>query len=360
MRALFAAAQLIAWANPGCVGRTEQHPAAASVVETSEPLPRAVESAGGPDGEPVSEPTTFDMDFTQSVDAQLQSHAGQAHAGSAPERPAEHEAADDETQVDHEIHAAQTEALQEAEELPEEEPGTGPLPGTVGTAPTALAAVPNEAFIEATTAAVLEPPSAVVAHGPLPMYGAIVLQRVKDYDTWRAEFDAQLPERKRAGFVAQGVMRGVEEAQLVAVWLAVTDVAQADAFFNDKQLRARMTKAGVLAPPQVRLSSNVAARMEPGRSDLTVALVAVRVEDFSRFKAAFDSQAEQRAATGVVGYSLGLDVKDPQRVFLYLQAESVEPLQRYLKLARQRWVDAGLHGNPVLTVVREGELNICE
>jgi len=50
--------------------------------------------------------------------------------------------------------------------------------------------------------------------------GLQVLQQVRDFDAWRAEFDATSQERKRAGFVAQGVMRGVDDPRLVAVWLA--------------------------------------------------------------------------------------------------------------------------------------------
>mgnify|MGYP003471607515 CR=1 FL=1 len=64
-----------------------------------------------------------------------------------------------------------------------------------------------------------------IPSGPLPMFGATVLQQVRDFDAWRAEFDATSQERKRAGFVAQGVMRGVDDPRLVAVWLAVTDVS---------------------------------------------------------------------------------------------------------------------------------------
>ncbi|HEX4351524.1 MAG TPA: hypothetical protein VHZ95_01395, partial [Polyangiales bacterium] len=44
----------------------------------------------------------------------------------------------------------------------------------------------------------------------LPMFGAAVIHKVKDFDTWKSVFDANLDARRRAGFVAQGVMRGVD------------------------------------------------------------------------------------------------------------------------------------------------------
>ncbi|MEY4578234.1 MAG: hypothetical protein RL701_2937 [Pseudomonadota bacterium] len=197
--------------------------------------------------------------------------------------------------------------------------------------------------------------------GPLPMYGAVILHKVQDYEQWRSAFDDLMPERKRAGFVAQGVMRGLDDEKLVAVWLSVTDVAQAKAYFGNKQVRTRLTQAGMVGRPQVRLSSNVEARMEPGREGLTVALVALRVEDFSRFEAAFRGQAEARAAAGVVGYALSQDVTDAHRVYLYLQAENPLSFRKYLSAVatRARWRDAGMQGEPSVTLVREGELTLC-
>jgi len=198
--------------------------------------------------------------------------------------------------------------------------------------------------------------------GPLPMFGAIVLQRVKDYDAWRAVFDDLLPQRRQAGFAAQGIMRGVDDARLVAVWLAVTDVAQAKTFFRSAAVRAREARAGLLSRSQVRLSSNVVARMEPGRRGLHAALVALRVDDLSRFSAAFANQGDARARAGIVGYALSQDVDDARRAYVYLQSESAVQLRKYISAVetRQRWRDAGMLGNPSVTLVREGELTLCK
>jgi hypothetical protein len=196
---------------------------------------------------------------------------------------------------------------------------------------------------------------------PLPMFGAIVVQHVSEYPAWRAAFDAALPERKRAGFVAQGVLRGVEDPQLVAVWLAVTDAPRAKLFFADTALQQTMHRGTVIGRQVVQLSSNVAAQMEPGHTGLYAALLSLVVDDFPAFKLAFATQAEERLHAGIIGYALSHDVDDTQVAYVYLQATSPAALRSYLaaKPTRQRWRDAGMRNNPAAMLVREEELRLC-
>lgn len=197
--------------------------------------------------------------------------------------------------------------------------------------------------------------------GPMPMYGAIMLQRVNDFETWRAAFEESRPQRQRAGFVAQGLMRGVGDPQLVAVWLAVTDVERAKQYFADKAIRARLRAAGAVGPAEIGLSSNVAAKMEPGRTGLHAALLKLRVDDVAAFKASFAAADVDRESAGIVGYSLGQDVDDDHLLHVYLQSEDPELLSAYVraKQTKQSWQDAGVRGNPRAVVVKEGELTLC-
>lgn len=197
--------------------------------------------------------------------------------------------------------------------------------------------------------------------GPLPMYGAIMLQRVNDFESWRAAFDESRAQRQRAGFVAQGVMRGVSDPQLVAVWLAVTDVERARQYFADKAIRARLRAAGAVGPAEIGLSSNIAAKMEPGRTGLHAALLKLRVEDVAAFKTSFAAADQDREAAGIVGYSLGQDVDDDHLLHVYLQSEDPELLTAYVraKQTKQSWRDAGVRGNPRVVLVKEGELTLC-
>jgi hypothetical protein len=197
---------------------------------------------------------------------------------------------------------------------------------------------------------------------PLPLYGALVLQRVDDFARWRSVFDELMPERKQSGIAAQGVMRGVDDARLVAVWLAVRNLASAKAHLQDPKLRARFRQAGAIGQPQLRLSSNVSAKLPAARPGLHAALLALHFADFSRFWSAFQAQVEEFEQAGIVGYVLGRDVADEKRVYLHLQGESPELLRKYLaaRQTQKRWREAGLRARPSVTLVREGDWAACE
>ena len=190
---------------------------------------------------------------------------------------------------------------------------------------------------------------------PLPMYGAMVLlPRVKDFAAWRTAFEQNRLARMDAGFVAQGIMRGVENDRMIAVWFAVTDVDLAKEYFARGDLRA----GGVEGKARVLLWSNVEAKMDPGRQGLSAALVAIKVKDIAAFKLAFDASASARTNAGIIGYGLSSDVDDPSVAYIYLQSESPDTLKTYLaaKDTKQSWKEAGQTGTASITIVREGEL----
>jgi hypothetical protein len=331
IRMLLAAARLIAFANPACAGSAEESGAAMKPMVAASELVPVVTASGGSTNlalaarppaarDSVSEPTSEAV-LAEDDDTFEIAISNAAAAVSAPAAPSEPVAGDPARR------AASGQGLDEA------------------------------ALVKAGD----NPDAAEVPTGPLPMFGATVLQEVRDFDAWRVAFDATSQDRKRAGFVAQGVMRGVDDPRLVAVWLAVTDVAQAKAYFGDKIMSERMSRAGAAGRARVLLSSNLTAKMEPGRTGLHAAILRMRVNDVSAFKSTVDAQAEDRAAAGIVGYALGQDVDDPSLAYLYLQSEDPARLRSYVfgKQTKQTWRDAGLQGNPILSLVKEEELALC-
>ena len=190
--------------------------------------------------------------------------------------------------------------------------------------------------------------------GPLALFSAVVLQRVRDYPTWRAKFDQQLERRKQAGFAAQGILRGVDDQRMVGVWLAVTDVTDAKSYFAQA-----WRQLGVRA--RVKLSRNLAADIPPDREGLSAAIVTIKLEELAYFRAAFDATADARAAAGLVGYALGQDVDDERIVYAYLQSEQPEALKAYLssRETRRIWRDAGVLQIQSITLLREAELMRC-
>jgi quinol monooxygenase YgiN len=210
---------------------------------------------------------------------------------------------------------------------------------------------------EPAPAASIAPPPA-----PMPMFGAAISHKVKDFDAWKTAFDADLDARKAAGFVAQGVMQGADDPKLVTIWLAVTDVEKAKAFFADKALKEKMKTAGVQGKPEIRIWSNVDAKMDPGKQGLSAAMVAIKLKDFAAFKTAFDAGSQARSDAGIVGYGLSQDVDDKSMAYLYLQSEDAAKLKTYVtaKETKQGWKDAGVKGAPMVNLVKEGEMTMYQ
>ncbi|MDA8322501.1 MAG: hypothetical protein M0030_22195 [Actinomycetota bacterium] len=81
----------------------------------------------------------------------------------------------------------------------------------------------------------------------------LVTHEVTDYPAWRATFEAGAPVRERHG---GRVSRVMHDGSGVVGLIDFPDETAAKAFLADPALRAGM--AGVPAPPQVRILSEVA------------------------------------------------------------------------------------------------------
>ena len=77
----------------------------------------------------------------------------------------------------------------------------------------------------------------------------MVKHKVKDWDAWKKTFDSTKQTRIDAGLTDRVVSHSVEDNKNVTVVFAVADVAKAKAFFNSKDLKDKMAKAGVVGPP---------------------------------------------------------------------------------------------------------------
>jgi hypothetical protein len=231
---------------------------------------------------------------------------------------------------------------------PVAEPTTG-----AGAQPAAVEAPPEPESVAPAANAASVP-------APLPMYGASLTHKVKDFEAWKSAFDADVEARKQAGFVAQGIMRGLDDDKSVTVWLAVTDVGKAKAYFGDKARKDTWKSAGVLGKPEIHLWSNVDAKMDPGKQGLSAAMISAKLKDLAAFKAAFDAGAQARSDAGIVGYGLSQDVDDKTLAYLYLQSEDPEKLKAYVtaKQTKQSWKDAGMKGAVTIGFMQEGEMTM--
>jgi hypothetical protein len=229
-----------------------------------------------------------------------------------------------------------------------EAPATPP-PATPAPAPAA-----PEAAAPATPAAqVAQPPAPV-----MPTAAGIIIHEVKDFDAWKALFDGHRDARIAAGMLGEGVMRGVDNDKLVAVYLPTTDPAKATAFFADKGLKDKMKEAGVKGKPTTYAFNTRGGKMAHHEGPLAGAIMQLNVKDFAAFKTAIEGQDAALTAAGIAGYGLGQDAEKETVAYLYLQSEDLTMLKAYLaaKETKTALKDAGVKGQPKTTVVQEASM----
>jgi hypothetical protein len=76
-----------------------------------------------------------------------------------------------------------------------------------------------------------------------------VTHKVKDWDTWKKTFDSHKQARMEAGLIDRSVGYSMDDNHIVTVVFVVTDMAKAKAFTTSKDLKDKMTEAGVEGPP---------------------------------------------------------------------------------------------------------------
>ena len=84
-----------------------------------------------------------------------------------------------------------------------------------------------------------------------PLPGAIISHRVASYETWKSAFDGDATARARAGIIGHAVNRGIDDPDLVVVYLQSTTLDEVKAFTASPDLKATMRKAGVQGAPRI-------------------------------------------------------------------------------------------------------------
>lgn len=203
-----------------------------------------------------------------------------------------------------------------------------------------------------------EPAVNVAPEPPTPMYGSLVVNKVKNYETWKTAWDAEAAARKDAGLTGHMVMRGAADPNLVVIWLPTSDVQKAKTYLGNKELKDKLKQAGGQGKVDVTYSSLAGSQMDPKKQGLSGALLTAKVKDFGAFKTAFESGAQARTDAGIVGYGLSQDVTDKTVTYVYLQSEDPAKLKTYVdaKQTKSAWREAGVVGQAKVTLVQEGEM----
>ena len=163
----------------------------------------------------------------------------------------------------------------------------------------------------------------------LPPAAVLVSHSVADFDTWKAGFDAHERARRDAGIVAHHLNRSRDDPNSVSVYMAISDLDRAKAFFSSADLKSAMEDVGVTGPPEFTWMTPMREAVVWDR-ELPSMVVTHTVADFDAWLEGYNAADELRTAKGIVGHAANRSLDDPSLAIIYHQAASFETLQGFL------------------------------
>jgi hypothetical protein len=189
----------------------------------------------------------------------------------------------------------------------------------------------------------------------LPPAAVITTHEVADWATWKTQFDGHERTRKAAGILGHHINRGLENPNLVSVYLAVSDLAAAKAFSASADLRNVMAAAGVKGAPTVMWVKPVTEHIIWDR-ELPAMLVSHTVANFDTWLAGYKAAAAVQKQGGIVGEAANQSLDDPNTAVVYHQAESFDTLKAFVANPglKEAMLKAGVTSAPQVTFVTGG------
>lgn len=79
----------------------------------------------------------------------------------------------------------------------------------------------------------------------------LVRHKVRDFNSWKAGYDAHQPVRVEAGLAEQYLLHSADDRNEVIMLFAVQDLARAKTFAASVELRDKMQEVGVVDRPDI-------------------------------------------------------------------------------------------------------------
>jgi len=188
-------------------------------------------------------------------------------------------------------------------------------------------------------------PASTVSTTPTNMM--VVTHKVRDFNSWKAAYDAHDSMRLASGIHSYVVGRGAKDTSMVLVATKVDDVNKAKDFAKSASLKQAMQKSGVVGAPTVRYSVMVYQDTAKINTKLRSSTM-FTVKDWDRWQHSFDSTRQLPTDNGLVVRAYGHDVDDNHKVVIVTAITDTAKAMAYWKsdLLKQRRAQSGA-GEPV-------------
>lgn len=174
-----------------------------------------------------------------------------------------------------------------------------------------------------------------------------VLHECKDFAAWKSVFDADAPNRAKAGLKTLHVLREHANPNLLALMFEATDLDRAKGFGQSPELAARMREGGIIGTPRITLRHGAYTHS----AAKTTASMTVPVSDFNTARKGYSMDAADRKKAGLTDLAVLQSVDDPNNLLLLWSVEDVARATDFFKspaLADHMAKNAGVVGKPEL------------
>ena len=175
----------------------------------------------------------------------------------------------------------------------------------------------------------------------------VVTHKVKDFNSWKAAYDAHDSMRLASGIHSYVVGRGAMDTSMVLVATKVDDVSKAKEFGKSANLKQAMQKSGVVGAPMMKFV--VMVWMDTGKINTDLrSRTSITVKDWDHWQHSFDSTMKLPTDNGLVVRAYGHDLDDNHKVTIVSAITDTAKAMAYWKsdLLKQRRVQSGA-GEPV-------------
>jgi hypothetical protein len=167
---------------------------------------------------------------------------------------------------------------------------------------------------DTTTATTATPQPSASAIVTTPQDMMVATHKVKDFDKWKASYDAHDSFRLANGIHSYVVARGAQDPSMVMVAVKVDDMKKAKAFAKDPSLKKAMQQGGVVGTPTFSFVTMVFQDTSNIGTDLLRSRSTFTVKDWDRWQKAFDSTRQLNTDNGLKLRAYGHDVDDNHKV----------------------------------------------
>ncbi len=189
------------------------------------------------------------------------------------------------------------------------------------------------------------PPPAPVPAGPMMVM--TVTHKVANYAKWKPGYDAHDSARLANGLHNYVIARGIDDSNMVMVAMKMDDVTKARAMTTDKDMKARMAKAGVIGVPSFdfleAVMNDTTAIQQTARL-----MVKHKVKDWDAWKKVFDADKQARMDAGLTDRVLAHTVGDTHSVTIVFAVADVAKAKAFgsSKALMDKMKEGGVEGKP--------------